>query len=204
MSGGASDPQIGTVILAAGESARMGQLKQLLTYHGVTLLRRTAETALALGCGPVVVVLGAHAGIVRPTLSGLPVLAVENPDWRDGMATSLCAGLREILRADPAVEGVLVLLCDQPLVSATALCLLLETNRANPCLIVAAEYAGTLGVPALFARPLFAELLALTGKEGARSVIQKHRSDAAGVPMPDAAIDVDTATDFAALPFHPP
>ncbi|MEO6739812.1 MAG: nucleotidyltransferase family protein [Chthoniobacteraceae bacterium] len=190
---------IGTVILAAGESQRLGQPKQLLPFRGTTLLRLAAETALAVRCGPVAVVLGAFAESIRPALDGLDVLIVENPGWREGMGTSLRTGLVAILAAAPDLDGVVVMLCDQPLITATSLCLLIESHRANTSAITAAGYSGTLGVPAIFARALFPELLALDGAQGARAVIQRHPGSATGLLMPEAAADVDTAEDFAAL-----
>jgi len=194
-----SDPAIGTVILAAGESSRLGQAKQLVSFRGASLLRRATEHALALAAGPVAVVLGARTEEIRPALDGLDLLVVENPAWRQGMGTSLSTGLQELLRTSPDVHGVLIMLCDQPLVTESALRALCDAYRAGGNRITASGYAGAVGVPAIFARSLFPELLALEGGMGARTIIQRHRDSVRVVPIPEAALDVDTAEDLAEL-----
>jgi molybdenum cofactor cytidylyltransferase len=192
--------KFGIVVLAAGESSRMGKPKQNLTYGGITLLRRTVDHALSLDAASVFVVLGAFSDLVKTWIHALPVRVVENADWREGMGTSVRAGLAELVSAEPALEAVLFLVCDQPLVGTAELRALLEAHRASGKSIAAAEYSGTLGVPAIFARAHFPALLALAGNEGARTLIQRHRAETASVPMPAAAIDVDTPDEFAALP----
>jgi molybdenum cofactor cytidylyltransferase len=190
---------IGIVILAAGESARMGEPKQLLGYCGRPLLRHAAECALALGSGPVAVVLGAFSEKIRPTLDGLPLLIVENHDWREGMGTSLRTGLAALLGAHPNITAVISMLSDQPLVSTSLLGEIISLHTAAGHRIVASEYDGNLGVPALFARELFPELLALDGASGARQIIRAHRESAVCVPFQQGAMDVDTPADYARL-----
>ena len=94
---------------------------------------------------------------------------------------------------------MIFLVCDQPLLSATTLGILVATHQQTGRGIVASEYDGTLGVPALFGREFFLELLALEGTGGAREIIRTHRDRAIGVPFPDLAIDFDTPADFARL-----
>lgn len=193
---------IGIVILAAGESARMGGPKQLLGYRGKTLLLQSIYTALSLPDAPVVVVLGAHAAQIRALLDEPRVLVVENSDWRDGMGGSISTGLQALLTAHPAISAVLFMVCDQPLLTATTLGILIATHQQSGRAIVASEYGGALGVPALFARSMFPELLALEGAEGARQIILAHRAEAIGIPFPDGAVDLDTPADYA--PFREP
>ena len=191
----------GVVILAAGASTRMGSAatpKQLLVYKGQTLIRRAAETALASVCRPVVVVLGANAVGVGAELD-LPVIVCRNREWETGMASSLHAGLEAVLAADADVDAVVVLLCDQPFVTAELIDTLIERRRETGKTIVATEYSDARGVPALFARELFAELRGLSGHEGARQIIRKHADDTVGVPFAGAAIDIDTRDDYLAL-----
>ncbi len=188
----------GIVILAAGESSRMGTPKQLLEYRGKSLLNRAVETAFALRVVPVVV-LGAEAGTIRSQLAEHPVLIAENGLWREGMGSSIRVGLTALLAAVPNTSAVIITLCDQPLVSATALGILIATHQKTGRVIVASEYNGTLGVPALFDRSLFPALLALNGAEGARHIIQTHSQQAIGVPFPEGAIDIDTPADFVHL-----
>jgi molybdenum cofactor cytidylyltransferase len=176
----------------------MGQPKQLLVYEGQTLVRRAAETALASVCRPVVVVLGANAAPVGNELE-LPVIVTRNREWETGMASSLRAGLDAVLAADEDVESMVVMLCDQPFVNAELIDTLIERRRETRKTIVATEYSDARGVPALFARELFAEIGRLNGHEGARQIIRNHPDDTAVVPFAGAAIDIDTRQDYEAL-----
>lgn len=190
----------GIIILAAGESARMGRPKQLLKYRGKSLLLHAVETAFDLRVVPVVV-LGADAAVIRPQLDEHPVLIAGNSAWREGMGASIRTGLSVLLGAVPKTSAVIFMLCDQPLVSPALLEALIATHQDTGRAIVASEYNGTLGVPALFDRSLFPELLALHGTVGARHIIEAHREQAIGVPFPDGAIDIDTPADYSRL--HP-
>ena len=190
---------VGIVILAAGESARMGVPKQLLAYRGTTLLRHAIDTAHSIPDAPVVVVLGAHSEKIRPALEDSRTLIAENPNWREGMASSLHAGLNTLLAAHPAISAVIFLVCDQPLLSANTLANIIATHEQTGRPIVASEYSGALGVPALFARSIFPELLALSGAQGAQQIIEAYRENAIGIPFPEGAIDLDTPADYAAF-----
>ena len=189
----------GIVILAAGESARLGTPKQMLAYRGTTLLRHTINIALEVIGSPVIVVLGAHAAQVRAQLNGLDVHIIENPDWKSGMAGSVRVGLSTLLAVHPKIDAVLFLVCDQPLISASHLDNLIATLVRTGAPVVASEYEDALGVPALFARALFPDLRALSGSKGARQVIQAHRDQAIGVPFEGGTVDIDTPADYARL-----
>jgi molybdenum cofactor cytidylyltransferase len=192
------DP-IGIVILAAGGSTRMGQPKQLLPHRRSTLLRHTAEVALAQAGAPVVVVLGSHAEQVRPTLDGLPVMIAPNAGWHTGMGSSLRVGLSALLAAHPDLAAAIFLVCDQPLLCESTLADLIVAFRASSRPIVASAYADTLGVPALFAASHFPALLRLAGDEGARHLIQRNHAEVLAFPFPGGAIDLDTPADCEAL-----
>jgi molybdenum cofactor cytidylyltransferase len=192
----------GIVILAAGESSRFGRPKQLIEYGGKTLLRHTADVALAVPGSRVAVVLGAFEEIIRPELDRLPLTVVINSNWRHGMGGSLRMGLSELLAAHPGIEAVIVLLCDQPLLSTGTLENLLRAHRDTGCGIAASEYGNALGVPALFHRSLFPKLLALHGAEGARQMILKHRHETVGVPFAEGVVDIDTPADFEKFCVH--
>jgi molybdenum cofactor cytidylyltransferase len=186
---------IGAVVLAAGGSSRLGRPKQLLWHRGRSLLRRAAEEALASGCEPVVVVLGAEAGRLAPELAGLPVKPVVNERWADGMSTSLRLGVEAL---GPVVEACVLLLCDQPSVTAALLRGLVEAHRHGHRL-AGCEYGDALGVPALFDRSLFPELLNLGGDRGARPVLAAHAAEAARIAFPEGVLDIDTPEDAARL-----
>lgn len=190
--------RFGVVILAAGASTRMGEPKQLLPLDGQPLLLRAVDAALASAGWPVVVVLGAHAGKIRPLLARRSVLVAENPAWAEGMASSLRAGVETLRQFSRSLDGALIALCDQPAFSAGTIAQLVATQRVTSCGIVAACYAGHAGAPALFRREHFPALAALTGEEGARTLLHALVDRVATVDLPELAVDLDTPADYAA------
>ncbi|QSQ18501.1 nucleotidyltransferase family protein [Myxococcus landrumensis] len=194
---------VGVVLLAAGGSSRLGQPKQLVRHQGQTLVRRAAETALSVGHGPVVVVLGAHPEAIAQELAGLPVHCVRHADWALGPGGSLKAGLSAVLATEssdgPTVDAVLFLLCDQLQVEASHLKALVTSMQVTNAAVVASAYDGTHGVPALFSRAVFAELEALPPEQGARGVIARDPSRVETVALPGGNQDVDTPEDLARL-----
>ena len=191
--------RFGAVILAAGGSARMGKPKQLLPLAGRPLVVRAVEAALASPAWPVVAVLGAHAEKIRPLLAQFPVLIAENPAWNEGMASSLRAGIATLREFSRSLDGALLAPCDQPAFSAGVIEQLLAAHRSTGRSIAAARYSGHLGSPALFLREHFAALAALTGEEGARTLLKVAADKVAAVDLPDLAIDLDTPADYAAV-----
>jgi molybdenum cofactor cytidylyltransferase len=190
--------KIGTIILAAGDSSRMGgEPKQLLAYKGQSLMRRVTETALALQRGPVVVVLGANREQIVPELSGLPVTLVDNSSWPTGQASSLKTGLAALYLTNKDIDAVFVLHTDQPMVSVGLLIHMLEVGKEEGKGIVACRYDTQLSVPALFSRDYIAQLLQLEGDKGVKWVIVKHRDDCVEVPFEAGAIDLDSKRDVA-------
>jgi molybdenum cofactor cytidylyltransferase len=193
------DARVAIILLAAGGSQRMGRPKQLLPFAGQSLLRRAAETALAARGRPVVVVLGASAAESARELAGLDVHLSENPNWAAGMGSSIKAGLRRACELDPAVEAVLLMLCDHPLITPADLVRLLETRAHTSAPIVATVYPGSPGVPAVFSRATFPDLLDLDEAAGAKSLLLAAADRVVTVSIPAALTDVDTPDDFARL-----
>ncbi len=195
--------RVGAVVLAAGGSTRLGTPKQLLVFEGEPLVRRAARAALSAGASPVLVVVGAESPRVRAALDGLAnVGVVEHARWAEGLASSLAIGLRALLDAAP-VDAALVTLADQPYVDAPELATLVA--RCSPTSpIVAAEYDGIVGVPVVVARALVPELLTLHGDRGAGAWLRAQGDRVTRVPLPAAAIDVDTPEDAARLTAPPP
>ena len=190
---------IGLIVLAAGASSRMGTAKQLLPYRGTTLLEHILHLALNSVCHPVIVVLGANAEQIKPKLTTLDVKIVQNANWSKGLSTSIRVGI-EALQAETAnLDGVLLALGDQPLISTQFINQLVETFKSSEHLIVASEYAGILGVPALFHHTLIPELLTLTKDAGARFLIQKYRKNTLGILNLQAQWDIDTPIDYKKL-----
>ena len=189
----------GAVILAAGSSSRMGTPKQTLQFQGNSLLRHATLAALGAGCFPVVVVTGANAELCRSELDGLEVSEVFNPDWETGMASSVRAGIERLAGIDANVDAAVLLLCDQPHVTAEVIAGLVAAHEATGKTVVASSYGEGFGVPALFNRTLFTELTQLQGVSGAKEIIKRHASDAHFLPFPEGVVDVDTPDDFASL-----
>lgn len=172
----------------------MGRPKQLIEVGGAPMLVGAVRAALASRCRPVVVVTGAHAAEVEALLDGLDVIATRNPDWTQGIGTSIRTGVRTVA-ATPA-DALVLALADQPLVDATTYDGLVDLHRRTGCPAVASEYAGTLGVPALFSRALFERLLALGPDEGCKCLLLAQPPGVvARRPCPEAATDVDTPAD---------
>ena len=190
--------KVGGLLLAAGGSTRFGSPKQLAEFEGKTLIRRAAEAVSRSGCSIVVVVLGAAADGLRRELSNIDLDTVENKDWQSGMSSSIKLGLSKLIELEPQLDAVLITLMDQPKVTASHLAAFVSTFAELRPPLIAAEYSGTTGVPALFSRVLFDELLQLKGDQGARSIIRK-RSDAQTISLAEAAIDIDSLADLESL-----
>ena len=190
---------VGAVILAAGSSSRMGIPKQTLQFQGTSLLRRATLAALDARCRPIVVVTGAHAEVCRRELDQLEVTEAFNADWQTGMASSVRAGIERLVSIDPHVSGTVLLLCDQPHVTSDVISTLLAAHHATGKPVVASTYNGTFGVPALFSRTLFTELMQLEGTSGAKEIIKRHASSAHFLPFSEGTVDMDTPDDFRAL-----
>ena len=193
----------GAVILAAGASTRMGRPKQLLPIGGRTLIRRTVETVLATPAWPVFVVLGSGSAAIRPELARLPVIVLENAGWSEGLASSIRTGVTALETCSLAIAAALLVLVDQPLLSAPALDRLAAAFRETGRPAAAAEYGGHPGPPALFSRTLFPSLLGLTGAGGARPLLDRLGPDLVTVPMPELATDLDTPDDYRSLLENP-
>ena len=190
---------VGAVILAAGSSSRMGSPKQTLQFKGESLLRRAAQAAISAGCYPVIVVTGAHSDLSRRELEGLDVREVLNTSWETGMASSVRAGIEGLISTDRDADAAVLLLCDQPHVTAEVISDLVGAHRATGSIVVASLYGGSFGVPALFSRTLFDELARLEGAAGAKQVIKRHAAEAHFLPFPGGEVDVDTPDDFSRL-----
>lgn len=186
----------GVIILAAGASSRLGSPKQLLVYSGSTLLQHSIEAAQASNAVSVVVVLGANADLINDELKNSTVNIVVNPEWKEGMASTIRCGLQTLVKLNPQIEAAILMVADQPFVTAELLNNLIDSHIKNGNRIVASKYGGTFGTPVLFNKSFFSELLELTGDMGAKSLVRKYMNEAAFVSFPKGEIDIDTAEDY--------
>jgi molybdenum cofactor cytidylyltransferase len=190
---------IGVIILAAGNSSRLGSPKQLLTYEGKTLLQQSLQLALDSIAHPVVVVVGAHADRINKETDFNSAHIVANADWQEGLASSIRCGINALLEIDPLTEGAVLMLCDQPYVTPDLINELVATHQHTGKAIVASGYSDTLGVPALFHKSVFNLLLQLKDDAGAKGIIQRNRQDTAVVAFPKGDVDIDTEADYQEL-----
>lgn len=183
------------VLLAAGSSSRYEGIKLLAEIDGVPLVRRAALAALDADLS-LVVVTGAHAERVDAALHGIAALRVHNPDWADGMGSSIATAFSLLIRMQPVHDAAIVYPADLPLIGCAQLARLIDRHRQAPSRIHASDIGGVLAPPCLFPQDCFAELARLKGARGARSVLDRHADRVEAVAMPEAAVDIDTREDF--------
>jgi molybdenum cofactor cytidylyltransferase len=188
--------QVSAVILAGGASRRMGVPKQLLMVDGQPMLLHIVNVALQAGLTQVIVVLGAAAGEIAPTLNDRPVTIVANVDWEEGMASSLRAGLASV---DTRSNAALFIPADVPRLSPVVIQAVVSHFESSGRWIVIPTCRGRRGNPVLIARALFPELMALRGDVGGRAIFAAHAADITELEIGDESIlfDVDTPADYA-------
>ena len=191
---------IAVIILAAGRSARLGSPKQLLSYRGKTLLQHSIDTALQSRASPVMVILGSGKETIETVLDQTQIFILENNNWESGMASSISCGINNLITIAPDSEAVILMVCDQPYVSATLLNEVINKHLESGQAIIASSYENTLGTPALFHKSLFSELSALEGESGAKSLIKKYSQQTGFVSFAQGSIDIDTRENYRNLP----
>lgn len=189
---------IALIILAAGASRRLGFPKQTLLYKGRTLLEIAIEAGLKSKCQPVTVVLGANADKIEPGLQDYPINIIRNPDWETGMGSSIALAIKEI-QNNADITQTVIMLCDQPFVTSRLIDSLLYKQQEANKKIIACIYKDTIGVPVLFSRSLFGELILLQGQEGAKKILNAHADDIATIPFEKGGVDIDTVADYEEL-----
>jgi len=190
------DKNIAAVILAAGESSRFGKPKQFLAFRGKTLLGQIADAARDANCAPIIVVAGSEKDEVEHELIAANVTIVQNKHWTRGIGSSIRAGIRHLIDVDSNADAAVLLVCDQPFVNSAVIKRLSALHERTNKPIVASSYANTLGVPALFDRSCYQELLALDDAAGAKAIILSNRERVAEFPFPEGNLDIDTVGDW--------
>ena len=182
---------IGIVVLAAGAAKRFGSAKLVMPIEGVPLVRRAALAALEVGT-QVVVVTGAHRDAVEACVADLAVTHAFNADWEGGMGCSIACGVAALRDC----EAVIIALADQPLIGRDEFAALIMAHARASGRIVAAQFDGVAGPPCLFPRQYFHALMELHSEQGARGLLMQYTDRVDTVPLPAAAVDIDTRDDY--------
>ena len=189
--------KVSVLILSAGNSSRLGSPKQLVEFEGQTLIERITETALSIS-EEVLIVLGGNSELILPNLKRFEeaISIIYNPDWQQGMGTSIRLGVEKLVDKS---DIIVILLSDQPFISKVLLQNMLQTyaNSQNP--IVACVYNNTLGVPIVFNKSVFLDLLKLSGDKGAKSFLHLYEDKISVIDFPEGIIDIDTIEDVEKL-----
>lgn len=194
-----SKAKIGVVILAGGASKRLGKPKQLLKYEKKPLLQHVIDVSNNLPCYPKVLVLGAYAKQIESEIDKHNFKIQLNPSWEKGMSTSIASGIKKCLELEPSLNGILFLLTDQPYVTEEILEKLLKKYQVGNSSITGSRYKETVGVPSIFDRRHFPELLDLTEDQGARKLIRKYPEEVASIEFEMGSLDIDTQDDYEKL-----
>ncbi len=182
-------PMIAGLILAAGESSRMGTDKALLTYRGRPFLGTVLRTLRDAGVARVAIVLGHHAEEIQRAVGLKDAVVVINPDYAQGQTSSLQAGLKVLESTD--VQAILLCLVDHPQVSADTIRTLIRSFWKSSCPVVIPTFQNQRGHPVLIGRALFEELLGLSAEAGANTVIREYREATQFVEVQDPGILLD-------------
>jgi molybdenum cofactor cytidylyltransferase len=171
----------------------LGQAKQLLEWQNRTLLEHALINAGVVFNDRLLVVLGAEAELIQSTINLAGATVIMNSDWQTGMASSIRAAIQALPNS---AKAVMLMLCDQPLITDVQLQSLVSAWQATPEQIIASEYHQSIGVPAIFPASYFDQLLGLEGDKGAKSLLIKHQADLIRISLPEAEFDIDTLADF--------
>ncbi len=191
-------PRIGAVILAAGTSSRMGEAKQLLRLGEATVLNQVVNNVCGSSVDEIVIVLGHQAETIKQSIASESLKVVVNESYRQGMGTSLRAGLSAL---PSAVDAALIVLADQPFVRSATFDQIIDHYQQSNAPIVIPMYQGFRGNPVLLDRSVFPEVMALSGDIGCRAIFGNHLEGIAKVPVEDVGIllDLDSKDDVARL-----
>jgi len=188
-------PMLSAILLAAGESKRMGKPKQLMPFGQSTLLEQAIDNLMNSAVDEIIVVLGYKAEEMIKTIAAKPVKIVVNPNYRQGMSTSIIAGLSLV---DSQAQTVMLALGDQPSVDSQTINRLIEEFYRHDKGIAIPTYRGMRGHPIIFAIKYKQELLELRGDIGGREIIRHHPDDVLEVAVDSASVasDIDTKSDY--------
>ena len=184
------------LLLAAGNSSRMGKPKMLLPFNGKTLLQHSIDEIKKISDQKLLVITGCYHSLLKEQLQQQQILFFQNDHWQEGMASSIGAGMKYILQYFPGAANALILVCDQPFISAGLFQEMITKKAELAKGIIACKYNDTTGVPVLFDKKYFARLAILKGDVGAKKLVQQFVEDTAVIDFPEGATDIDTPEDY--------
>ena len=192
--------KLSILILAAGNSSRLGYPKQLIEFEGKTLIERITETALMVSDN-ILIILGGNSELIISKLERFndTISTIFNPDWQQGMGTSIRIGTEKLAEKS---DAILILLSDQPFISTVLLQNMIQIFEKSPNPIISCTYNQQLGVPMLFDKSVFPELMKLSRDKGAKSFLHLYKNTISTIDFPEGIIDVDTFEDVEKLKKH--
>lgn len=190
---------IGVVILAAGSSSRLGRPKQLVKFQNKPLLQHVIDIVASFNLKSSVIVLGAHDEQVRESIHLKNITVLDNENWSEGIASSIRLGVSESVNMNESLESILFLLSDQPFVTKELIEELIQKHENGNQPITACSYEDNTGVPAIFGKSFFPELMKLEGDVGARKIIAQNSEQIDSIVFKKGSFDVDTEEDYIEL-----
>jgi len=186
-------PKIAILLLAAGESSRMGEhIKQILPWNNTTLLGNALEQAKSSIANAIYVVLGAYEEKIKGEVNLDAATIIQNSNWKNGLGSSITAGVEYFSSKSLTYDAVLVLLADQPKIDTNYLNKMMGNWRANPQKIIATQYKSHSGVPAIFGKDYFQELQELKKDFGAKDILASHNDAILALNSGGKEIDIDS------------
>ena len=191
--------QIAIVVLAAGNAKRMGSSKQLLPWGDSTLLGSAVKSICSTDAYKVFVVLGAYRDEIREKVDLSETIVLVNENWQQGLGSSIALAIKEIAEKYPDIKAVLFALADQPFISNIHLNTIMKLHLKEQQAIIITRKEQYKGVPVLFPRKFFPELMLLSNDEGAKEVVVNNKSQVVEVLTQDETEDIDTYEAYVRL-----
>jgi molybdenum cofactor cytidylyltransferase len=187
---------IAIVILAAGKSSRMNSIKQLEKINNKTLLEITLDKIKSLASENIFCVLGSNSEKIKSEINTENIQFIENSNFEEGLSSSIVAAIKHFEHKKINFDGIFILLADQPLIEVTYFDKMLNLFQENNSTIIASNYGKKTGVPAIFPKKYFSDLLLLKGDKGAKDFINKKKSEIIYPKTTTNFLDIDTQEDL--------
>ena len=187
---------IAVLVLAAGKSSRMNGIKQLEKINNKTLLDITLEKLKCIFSDEIYCVLGANADKIKAEMTSKNIQFIENPNYEKGLSSSIISGIQYFKKEALQFDGIYILLADQPAIEIAYLESLLVLFKEHKDIIIASNYGHKLGVPAIFPKKYFPELLLIKGDKGAKEFINQRKNEVVCPESSTNFFDIDTKEDL--------